>query len=149
MQKLFSQINQTSNLSKQISNNHLSYISNHIYHIILEIKDCHIWKKSLKELGKELGKEELSFTMELTGGQFVMIFSTWLQLTCFADLSIPNSELLAGKMLIAFHTPDPVIFLMDTKNQFWWTIYHALEMKINLVNAHIDKETIAITEKTS
>jgi len=129
MQKLFSLINQTSNLSKQISNTHLLD-----HHIILEDMECHIGNMSLKEHGKE----ELSFTMELIGGQFVMIFSTWLQLTCFADLSIPNSELLAGKMLIAFHTPDPVIFLMDTKNQFWWTIYHALEMKINLVNAHID-----------
>ena len=85
MHKLFSQINQASNLSKQISNIkiHLSF-----HNIILEILECHITDMSLKELGKE----ELSFTMELTGGQYVIIFSTWLQLMCFAELLVQITE---------------------------------------------------------
>ena len=91
MQKLFLKINQTSNMSKQISKKYLSYLWN-LNHGILEDMDCHIWKKSLKELGKELGKEELSFIMELTGGQFVIIFSAWLQLTYFAELLVQITE---------------------------------------------------------
>ena len=143
MHKLYSQIKQVSNLSKQISNIkiHLSF-----HNIIVEILECHITDMSLKELGKE----ELRFTMELIGGQFVMILiSTWLQLMFSADLSIPDSELSTGQMLTACHTPDTMSFLMDTKNQFWWTMFHALETKITLANAHIDLSVIAITQKTS
>jgi hypothetical protein len=66
----------------------------------------------------------------------------------YADLCIPDMELLAGQMLEACHTADRMIFLMDTKNKFLWTMCHALETKGSLVNAHIDLSAIANTEKT-
>ena len=89
---------------------------------------------------REPGKEELSLIMELTGEQFVMIqISIWLQQMFFADLSIQDSELSAGEVLEAYHIREQEIFLMDSKDQFWWTMFHAQEMKITLVNAHINQ----------
>jgi hypothetical protein len=58
-------------------------------------------------------------------------------------------ELLTGQMLEACHTADRMNFLMDTKNQFLWTMCHALETKGSLDNAHINLSAIANTEKTS
>ena len=99
---------------------------------------------------KELGKEELSSIMELTGEQFVMMqISTWLQLMFSVDLWINGLELSAGEVLEAYHTPEREIFLMNTKNQFWWTMFHAQEMKIALISAYINLSETVVTTKTS
>jgi 4-hydroxy-L-threonine phosphate dehydrogenase PdxA len=58
-------------------------------------------------------------------------------------------ELSAGEVLEAYHTPEQEIFLMDTKNQFWWTMFHAQEMKIALISAHINLSATVVTTKTS
>ena len=66
MLKLFLLINQVFNLPKQI-------FSIKIHHLFLniELEDL-VWITTSMSL-KELGKEELKFTMELTGVQFAMI----------------------------------------------------------------------------
>ena len=124
MLKLFLLINQVFNLPKQIFS-----IKIHLLFQAIELVDL-VWT-TISMSPREPGKEELSLIMELIGGQFVMIqISIWLQLMFFADLSIQDSELSAGKVLEPCHTLDKMIFLMDTKNQFWWMIFHAKEMKI-------------------
>ena len=133
MLKLFLLINQVFNLPKQIFS-----IKIHLLFQAIELVDL-VWT-TISMSPREPGKEELSLIMELIGGQFVMIqISTWLQLMFFADLSIQDSELSAGEALEAYHIPEQEIFLMGTKNQFWWTMFHVQEMKITLVNAHINQ----------
>ena len=57
-------------------------------------------------------------------------------------------ELLAGQMFKACRTVDRMIFLMDTKNPFLWTMCHALETKGSLINADINMSAITAIANT-
>ena len=142
MLKLFLLTNQVFNLPKQISN-----LKVHLSLLIIKLDNL-VWT-TISMSRRELGKEELNLTMELTGGQFVMIFSTWLKQMFFADHSIQDLEPSAGQVLETCHTLKRKDFLMDFKNQFWWMMFHAQEMKITLANASIDLSATAVTQKTS
>lgn len=139
MHKLFLQINQ---VLKQISNPKI-----HLWFLNIDLVNLE-WIITSMSL-KAPGKEELSFIMEPTGEPFAMIqVSTWLPPMFSADLSIQDSELLAGQVLETCHITEAVIFLMVSINQFWWTMFHALEMKQALINAHIDLSATVIIMKT-
>ena len=139
MHKLFLQINQ---VLKQISNPKI-----HLWFLNIDLVDLE-WITTSMSL-KAPGKEELSFIMEPTGEPFAMIqILTWLPPMFSADLSIQDSELLAGQVLDTCHITEAVIFLMESIYQFWWTMFHALEMKQALINAHIDLSATVIIMKT-
>ena len=139
MHKLFLQINQ---VLKQISNPKI-----HLWFLNIDLVDLE-WITTSMSL-KAPGKEELSFIMEPTGEPFAMIqISTWLPPMFSADLSIQDSELLAGQVLETCHITETVIFLMESIYQFWWTMLYALEMKKALINAHIDLSATVIMVKT-
>ncbi len=68
---------------------------------------------------KAPGKEELSFIMEPTGEPFAMIqILTRLPPMFSADLSIQDSELLAGQVLDTCHITEALISLMESINRF-------------------------------
>ena len=98
--KLFLLTNQLFNLPKQIL-----IIKIHLLFQAIDGVDL-VWT-SYNMFLRELGKEELSFIMELIGEQFVVMqISTWLQLMFSADLWINGLGLSAGEVFQACHTQE-------------------------------------------
>ena len=125
---LFLQIKLTSNLIKKLVYSQTPKPILITSLVILE------WVIS-KMLHKALSKVELNFIMEIIGEPYLQQISTWHLQMYFAGISIQDLELLAGQVLRNYHKPDNWTSQMVSKNQFWWIIFHATELKLTLANA--------------